>query len=235
MYRTYYRPYAVSRKPRVQEPTRTYSAEQVWGAASCANRINDGYYKDGDWLREEGLEPVRTKEPNRDIMRRALDTDGMVTDADIQHGMAARAYLSQSITMKGLRGHPLSDFDRTVGAACEQNEFTNLDRLHMAVIASQINGYEKSRRLEQAMERVDRDAPSLGVVGDKVTAEVEVVKSVHSFQYGCTFITAITSANQAVFFSYRKGVPVGTTLRIRGTIKALRPDATQLNRVKVLS
>lgn len=85
------------------------------------------------------------------------------------------------------------------------------------------------------MERVDRDAPSLGAVGDKVTAEVEVVKSVHSFQYGCTFITAITSANQAVFFSYRKGVPVGTTLRIRGTIKALRADATQLNRVKVLS
>lgn len=235
MYRTYYRPYAVSRKPRSQEPTRTYSLEQVWGAASCANRTNDGYYKDGEWLREDGQEPRRTKEPNRDIMRRALDTDGMITAADIQHGMAARAYLSQNVTMKALRGQALSDFDKTVGAACEKTEFTDQDRLHLAVIASQINGYEKSRRLEQAMERVDRNAPSLGAVGDKVTADIEVVKSVNSFQYNCTFITGITSENQAVFFSYRKGVPVGTEMRIRGTIKALRPDATQLNRVKVLS
>jgi hypothetical protein len=48
------------------------------------------------------------------------------------------------------------------------------------------------------------------------------------------FVSGITDTNQAVFFSYRERQDVGTWLTIKGTVKAHRPDATQLSRVRVI-
>jgi hypothetical protein len=48
------------------------------------------------------------------------------------------------------------------------------------------------------------------------------------------FISGITDTNQAVFFSYRERHAVGTLITIKGTVKAHRPDATQLSRVRVI-
>jgi hypothetical protein len=231
MYRSYFR--YVSPKPRTKQPTETYTVEQVWGAAAYANRINGGYCKDGV-MKDINGEMVQITRPNRDVMRDALSNADLITDADRQQGMAARTFLSQNITMKGLRGQALTDFDKTVGSACERDEFTNQDRLHLAVIASQIRAYQQTVQHQQAMERVDRNAAPLGAVGAKITADVEVVKSVYSLKYNTCFVTGITSANQAVFFSFRTNLDIGSRVRIRGTVKALRPDATQLNRVKVI-
>jgi hypothetical protein len=109
---------------------------------------------------------------------------------------------------------------------------TGADRYEIALVTSQIRAWREGTRMESVLEDVDR-AP-VADVGDKVSLNVQVVKAVFSTNFNVYFITAKTDQNQMVFFSYREGHDVGQWLTIRGTVKAHRPDATQLNRVKVL-
>jgi hypothetical protein len=86
--------------------------------------------------------------------------------------------------------------------------------------------------MEQVM--ADVDTTPVAPVGEKVQLNVEVVKSVYSANYNVYFITAKTDGHQMVFFSYRERIQTGSWIMIRGSVKAHRQDATQLNRVKVL-
>jgi hypothetical protein len=74
----------------------------------------------------------------------------------------------------------------------------------------------------------------MGNVGDKIQLNVEVIRSVFSKNWNIWFTTAVTSENQAVFFSYREQLTVGHFLTIRGTVKAHKDGQTQLNRVSVI-
>jgi hypothetical protein len=60
-----------------------------------------------------------------------------------------------------------------------------------------------------------------------------VIRSNYSVNYGVYFVNAVTALGQPVFFSYRQNLQTGSEYRISGTVKALRDDATQLNRVKI--
>ena len=72
-------------------------------------------------------------------------------------------------------------------------------------------------------------------VGDKVTLDVEIVRSNYSQQWNTWYVTGITSDNRAVFFAYRAQLAPGNNLKIQGTVKAHRDNLTQLNRVKVMN
>ena len=74
----------------------------------------------------------------------------------------------------------------------------------------------------------------VAAVGERVQLNVEVVKAVFSANYNVYFITAKTDGHQMVFFSYREKLPVGEFRTIKGHVKAHRPDATQLNRVRII-
>jgi hypothetical protein len=230
----YYRPYARNTVKRPQQPVAEYTAETVWGAAALAQRVNGGYFKDGVWNVDSATgQQTRVKEPNRDLVKKALVQPTDISDADRELGMEARSFLAQQLTLKTLKGK-VSDFDRSLSGIVGKDQFTSADRLDIAVIASQIGAYERAKKELTAAERIDHSKGYLADVGAKVQARVEITRAVYSQNYNVFFISGITDTNQAVFFSYRERHDVGTWLTIKGTVKAHRPDATQLSRVRVL-
>ena len=232
MYQTFYRP-SYARKARTvktAQPAVSYSAETVWGAAAHAHRINGGYFKTPEFD-QTGTKIVRSS--NRDLMTVALSDQTMITDADRALGSEARDFLAQQLTVKTLKD-TLSDFDRSMASAVTMDELTSQDRLQLALIASQIRAYEQAKKEVATAQRIDHTRGYLADVGVKVQARVEVTRVVYSQNYGVYFISGITDTNQAVFFSYRERHDTGSWIAIKGTVKAHRPDATQLSRVRVI-
>jgi hypothetical protein len=223
------------RRPQAPERPVAWSAETVWAAAAHAHRINSGEYlkdteyaKDDQGLWTENILRLR----NRDVMKRVLDDDSVITDLDRDLGHRARDWLSKSIMMKTLKGSPLSEFEQGLQRAVTVTEFDEWGcRYEMALVASQIRAYEQAVQLEAAMEGIS--AEPIAEIGAKVDTEITVVKSVYSQNFGVFFITGITADKRAVFFSYRDRLANGHRCRIRGTVKAHRENSTQLNRVRI--
>jgi len=238
-----------------QKESTQFTADAVWGAAAHAHRVNSGYLK-GDglpstlnqpWFKSMLLYPhiecplpdliaahVETRVSNRDLIWKALASPDLISEQDHATGMRAKDFLTKQLLLKTLKG-PVSNFDRSLGAIMAKDSFTSRDRLDIALIASQILAYENGLRQLAIIDRIDRSKGYLANVGNKVQANVEITKSVYSQNYNVYFISGVTDTNQAVFFSYRDCQKIGAKITIKGTVKAHRTDATQLNRVRVLS
>ena len=220
-----------------QAPERpvAWPAETVWAAAAHAHRINAGdYLKDPEYARDsDGLwtgNVLRLR--NRDVMRRALGDETVITDADRDLGCRARDYIGKQILVKALKG-TLSEFEQSLQRAVAMTEFEEWNcRVELAMVASQIRSYEQAVQLEAAMEGISREP--VAAIGAKVDTEITVVKSVYSQNYGVYFITGVTADRHAVFFSYRDRLANGYQCRVRGTVKAHRERSTQLNRVRIV-
>jgi hypothetical protein len=161
----------------------------------------------------------------------AIRDNYLITDTDRDTGRAALDYVRRNLVIKGLKGN-MSDFDQALSRVVEMTEFmTGADRYEIALVTSQIRAFREGTRIEAVMDDVNR-AP-LADVGAKVSGHAQVVKSVFSQNYNVYFVTAKTDSNHMVFFSYRERLAVDSEIDFRGTVKAHRPDATQLNRVRL--
>lgn len=74
----------------------------------------------------------------------------------------------------------------------------------------------------------------VGEPGSKFEGVVEVIGNNFSHKFKVNFVTAVTEADQIVFFSCNRELLVGSKVKIRATVKQHREDKTQLNRVKFL-
>ena len=235
--KTYYRTQMTGSKRHTPAPERpvAWPAETVWAAAAHAHRINAGdYLKDPEYARDsDGLwtdQVLRLR--NRDVMRKALADDSLITEADRELGHRAQDYISKQILIKALKG-TLSEFEQSLQRAVAMTEFDEwTSRMELAIVASQIRSYEQAVQLEAAMEGIS--AEPVAAVGAKVDTEITVVKSVYSQNFGVYFITGVTADKRAVFFSYRDRLANGHQCRVRGTVKAHRENSTQLNRVRIV-
>lgn len=241
MYNRYQSRYSISaqvnrnRRPRAPERPVAWTADTVWAAAATAYRVNGGQYlkdpeyaKDGQGLWTDQVLHLR----NRDIMKRALDDQSMITEQDRDLGARARDWLSKKLLMSTLKGTPMSEFETACQRMVTLEEFDEwTTRYELALVPSQIKSYEEAVQLETAMAGV-RNEP-VAAVGEKVDLEITVVKSVYSQNFGVYFITGVTDTKQAVFFSYRERLSNGHRCRIKGTVKAHRESSTQLNRVRI--
>ena len=207
-----------------------YTADQVWGAAVVADRVNGGNYYKVPNVQIENDQYVTKNRTNRDLMLDALSTG--VSEADQAEGRAVREWHQKNLTLKSLKGN-LSDFDRSMMDMINLDNFdTRADRYALSLVPSQVRAYTNGRREEDARER--SIGGHIGQEGDKVTLDVEVVRSNYSQKWTVWFNNAITKEGKMIFFSYREQLAAGAQLRIQGTVKAHRDDSTQLNRVKVL-
>jgi len=197
--------------------------------------LNGGEYrKEPEYrVREDGTYTTDiVRQPNKTHMWAAIMDTSRVTPSDIDIGRQARDYIRKNLVMKGLRGR-LSDFDQALSAVVQMDEFqTGADRYEIALVTSQIRAWREGTRMDTVMEDVVKTP--VADVGAKVQLRVEVVKAVYSAHYNVYFITAKTDTHQMVFFSYRERLPVGEQLTVRGSVKAHRSDATQLNRVRIV-
>lgn len=217
-------------QPKTQ-PARTvqsWPAGTVWAAAAYAQRINGDYIK-YPIAQEDGVQV----ESNRDLMMRAMTDTGLITEQDIAQGQAARDYHRRNLLFRALQ-RPLTEFETALNTACALDDVKETDRYSLAVIASQIAGYFKSVEQDRVRGLVNHSASPVGSVGTKITAEITVIRSNYSVNYGVYFVNAVTNLGQPVFFSYRQNLQTGSEHQITGTVKALRDDATQLNRVKIV-
>lgn len=205
------------------------SADVLWAAAAVADRINGGDYVKHAEISEDGVHVVRHS--NRDIIRDVLNAKGPeITNEDFETGRSAREWHSKNLVIKSLRG-PLSEFEQYLSNAIKIEEFYNSDhKFEVAVVASQIKSYQQGIRHEEIMQDIDHSP--LAKIGDKVEVTAEVIKAVFSRNFGVHFITAKTEDRKMIFFSYRERL--AGTVSLKGTVKAHRPDATQLNRVRLV-
>ena len=236
MYRSYYHAMTPrTRRPRQQHTDIVVSAEQVWGAAAYADRVNGGEYRKEPEYRvaEDGrITDEVVRQANKIHMWNAITDASRITPPDMETGRLALDYVRKSLVIKGLKGN-MSEFDQALSHVVEMEQFlTGADRYEIALVTSQIRAWREGTRMEAVLEDVDRTP--VAAVGERVQLDVTVVKAVYSTNYNVYFITAKTDHNQMVFFSYRERLPVGDRCEIKGTVKAHRTDATQLNRVRIV-
>lgn len=214
---------------RYQKTVLNFNADDVWGAAVAAQRINGAYVK-LSMISES--DPAINKQSNRQIIQSLLADTFSITDEDREQGKKVRAFF-QAYTFKILQGKQLSEFNNTAMLIANRDVITSV--YDVAVIASLPSCYERGVERQTVEHRVNfATGGFIGKEGDKVKVEIEVIKCVYSNSYNVFFVTGITKKDQPVIFSFKNKVPIGDTMNIAGTVKAHRDNITQINRVKVI-
>ena len=225
-------------QPRAKPAGVTYSADNVWGAAVAAQRINGSYVKETVYKidPEMSSSTVVDKRRNRDIMFDILANPALLTEQDIAQGQECRKFLQQDITFRALKGR-LTDFDSSTSKviAVEDEFDTVKHKLELAIIACLPASQARALERQAVQDRVRQTTGAvIGQPGDKVKLTVEVIKSNYSQQWNTWYATAITADNSAVFFAYRQELVKGAKHTFVGTVKAHKDSQTQLNRVSII-
>jgi hypothetical protein len=209
----------------------------IWGAACHAQRMNGAYIKQDEWeLPSESATAVQLKrKSNRNIMMEALENPFMITDEDRSAGAECLKFISNDMTFRALQNR-LTDFDRSVMkiTAVTDRFFPQAHRLELATVACLPNSHARAMKRIEEQDRINQTAGYIGAVGDKVTVTVDIVRCIFSQKWNTYYATAITTNNETVFFAIRESLNTGTTLTLRGTVKAHRDGQTQLNRVAAI-
>lgn len=206
------------------------SDEILWGLAALAHRVNQGYVR---YPEHDPSTGVVRKLRNLDVIRAEIDL-GMpnLTSADLALGREARFWHQGRLSFKMLSGVALSDFERTLAQVLEKTEFWSWSQgLEISIAASQIASYQQGLA-QELLKEFAQTAP-VATLGTRVEAQARVIKSVYSQRYDIYFVTAFTSTQHMIFFSYRKALEADTEINLVGTVKAHRTDTTQLTRVKL--
>jgi hypothetical protein len=205
-----------------------FTADQVWGSAVAADRINGGYIKEPVYSRN--LDVIE-KEPNKVIVKRWLreNTFGAVTEADIEQGRAVRHYFN-GLLLKELSGK-INDFERQALKIAQKDEFTGRDMLDFAIVSCLPAAMLRDQSRKELDSSIRSSTQLNAAVGDKIQGEIHVVKSYYSREYNKVRITA-TLGDSYVDFWF--GTALEGRVGIKAKVKAQRGDnTTQLNFVKV--
>jgi len=201
-------------------------ADLVWSAACAAYRINGGYLKEPETVGDQVIRPT-----NRDLVRRALDQDSLITDADRELAWNCRRHMAAAVTLQALRSE-LGEWAKITARVCSLD--TIASTYDFSVITAMPHSYVKQLKKESVDARLAGCDGLIGKPGDKVELAVEVVRNNYSAKYNTWFVSAVTTDDHAVFFAYREEIRPETNLDICGTVKRHTDSATQLNRVKLV-
>jgi hypothetical protein len=215
---------------RYQKPVVNFNADDVWGAAVAAQRINGAYVKLS--ITSES-DPTINQQSNRQIVYGFLADPFTITDEDREEGKKVRAFF-QAYTFKILQGKALNEFNNTAMLISNRDVITS--DYDVAVITSLPSSYERGVKQQTVDQRINfARGGYVGTIGDKVNLTVEVVKRIWSEKWMTSFVTGITPEDQVVFFAFKHELEIGKTISIQGTVKGQREsNTTQLNRVKVI-
>lgn len=214
-----------------------YSVSDVWAAACAAQRVNGGYYKESHFEWNEVTQANQlVKRRNRDVMMEFLQNPGQILVEDVEAGEQVRDFLQKDLTFRAIKGQ-LTDFDNSTNQclAVTDRFYTVSNRYELAVIAALPNSARRSQERQTADQRMQfARGGFVGNIGDKVTVNVEVIRTFYKKEFNIFFITAITDQDQVVTFGFKEKFDVGTSVTIQGKVKAQRDNLTQLNYAKVL-
>ena len=213
------------RKPKAPIVQFSYPAEQVWGLAVLAFRLNKGYVK--------ALAPdLEAHKTNRQVIEENLRNTTPILDSDIEEGKKIRQYF-QALTFKVIEGKTLTPFLKQAMEIAEREHITS--NLALATIASLPATYEKMTKRDDVDRKIKwATGGYLGNIGDKVIEDIDLVKRMWSSNWNVWYYTGITKNDNVLFFAYKGELEIGSCVTIQGTVKGHRDSSTQLNRVKVV-
>lgn len=218
-------------------PNIGFTLSDVWAAACAAQRINGDYVKEPKYEWNEAAQQTQlVRRRNRDIMTEFLQNPDRLTTDDVEAGEQCRTFLQSDLTFRALKGK-LTEFDAAISKclAVQDRFYTVSHRYELAVIAALPNSVRRTQTRQDTDQRIQfAQGGFVGKVGDKITANIEVLSANYSQQYGIFWIRAVTDQDQPVMFSLKEKHDAGTHLSIQGKVKAHRDNLTQLNYVKVL-
>ena len=205
-----------------------FTAEQVWGLAVEADRINDGYLKEDLWDAAEA--GVRIKTANKVLVKQWLREERQPSVEDVEKGREIRHYFN-GFLLKQISGK-INDFERQALRIAQIDEFTSKNLLEFAIVSCLPSTQRRDVDKNALAAEVRNSTQLTGQVGDKIQGEIEIVKSYYSQEYNKFRITA-RLVDSFVDFWYNTNMDTGSRVSIKAKIKSVRGDnTTQLNFVK---
>jgi hypothetical protein len=208
-----------------------FTADQVWGLAVAADRINGGYFKEDVYVLENQCQK-RITQANKLMVKQWL-REGAFTEAtaeDIAKGQEIRNYFN-GFLLKQIAGK-INDFEQQALRIAQMDEFTGKHMLEFAIVSCLPSVMLRDQIRNELSREVRASTQLQGAVGDKIQGEIEVVKCYYSKDYDKYRVTA-KLVDSFVDFWYNSNLEAGTRLSIKAKIKSVRGDnTTQLNFVK---
>jgi len=205
-----------------------FTADQVWGCAAAAQRINGGYFK------EPAFEPESNtllRKANKTMVKDWLRENNFVEvcEDDYAAGRQAREHF-KSYMLLAMTGS-LNDFQQTAYKIATKEEFTGRDLYDFAVISCLPSVAQRDQQRTDIKRELYSSEPLVGNEGDAIVGDITVLKSYYSQEYAKHKITARMGE---AFVDFWFGKELAGDLRIKGKIKRIRGDkTTQLNYVKI--
>jgi hypothetical protein len=216
-----------------QGATMKFTADQVWGCAAAAQRINEGYFKEPVWSQEVNLtEPKLLKQTNKALVKGWLrDEDySQITAADIAAGQTARNHF-KSYTFLAIAGR-LNEFQTTAMQLAAKEEFTGRDIYDFAVISCLPSVAVRDVANSELKREIYTSEQLQGAVGDSIVGDITVISARFNPDYNKHKITARMGES---FVDFWFGKELEGTIRIKGKVKTQRGNkTTQLNYVKIV-
>jgi hypothetical protein len=215
-----------------KEHLMNYSADQVWGLAVAADRVNGGYFKEDVYVMENQC-TKRITQANKLMLKEWL-RDGMTSEAtaeDLEQGRTVRHFFN-GFLLKELAGK-INDFERQALRIAQIDEFTGRNMLEFAIVSCLPSAMLREQSRKELASDIRNSTQLTGSVGDRIEGEVEIIKCFYSQDYAKFRITA-RLVDSFVDFWYNTSMEAGSRVKIRGKIKTCRSDfTTQLNYVKI--
>jgi hypothetical protein len=208
-----------------------FTADQVWGLAVAADRINGGYFKEDVYVMENECQK-RITQANKLMVKQWL-REGAFTEAtaeDVAKGQEIRNYFN-GFLLKQISGK-INEFEQQALRIAQIDEFTPKNMLEFAIVSCLPSVMIRDQSRNELAREVRGSTQLQGAVGDKIQGEIEIVKCYYSKDYDKFRVTA-KLVDSFVDFWYNSNLEAGSKISIKAKIKSVRGDnTTQLNFVK---
>lgn len=207
-----------------------FTADQVWGCAAAAHRINGGYVKEPVWSYPVDGQPVLSRDSNKNMVKRWLREQdfSQITAADYDAGNTYRNHF-KTYTLLALKG-TLNDFQSTAMRIAAKDQFTGRDLYDFAVVACLPSVSERDQAHTEFKRDLYHSEPLEGTPGDVITCDMVTISCRWNANYGKYRITGRINDS---FVDFYHSTEFEGTVRIKAKIKQQRGDkTTQLNYVK---
>ena len=211
----------------------TFTADQVWGLAVAADRINGGYFKEAYWERAAPkYEAVKIKEANKVMVKQWLAANdfSVMTDEDVEKGRECRNHI-KGLLLKTLSGK-ISSFEKTALSISQMDTFTGSNLFEFSIISCLPAAMRREQDYIAYRRELLASVPLAGNVGDIVQGEVRVSSCTFDENYNRYRVTGMMGES---FVNFWYKAELKGTHTIKGKIRNLRDDnATQLHYVKII-
>ena len=207
-----------------------FTADQVWGLAVAADRINEGYFKEPEFEPDSN---TLVRKANKTMVKDWLRENNFsaATAADIETGRSVRNYFN-GFLLKELSGK-INDFERQALKIAQKDEFTGRDMFDFAVVSCLPAAMLRDQAKKELTTEIRFSTQLAAAVGDRVQGDIEVIKCYWNQNYGKWRVTARMRESFVDFWASEE---FEGTVSIKAKVKAQRGDnTTQLNYVKIVS